>query len=227
MTELVMTNRKLRYFADHDPLTGLLNRRRLLEELERALFASQRARHRVALFILDLDHFKDINDAHGHKGGDTLLKHMADVVDGEIRRNEILARLGGDEFAILVPEASLPEVEVLAERVVRAVAGAEPALEELAQRQTCSVGVALYPDHAQSIEGLLACADAALYRAKKSGRDSWRIGCEQGSPAKPPDKSHEPQPIAELNEFIDRTTGADPPDASQTLLMPDTKLPDL
>lgn len=180
VTQAARTRRHLLHLADHDVLTGLFNRRRLREELERALVAGERTRQRVALLIFDLDRFKDVNDLYGHGAGDALLMRMAATVSGQIRRNEILARLGGDEFAILVPEASAREVEALAERIVRAVSGLPLMFKGYRRRQTCSVGVAIFPDHARTAEGLLECADAAMYRAKEAGRNHWRIWHEWG-----------------------------------------------
>jgi diguanylate cyclase (GGDEF)-like protein len=181
VTPAAEINRELLHLADHDALTGLYNRRRLQEDLKRALLAAERTSQRVALLVFDLDHFKDINDRYGHGAGDALLSRMADEVAGQIRRNETLARLGGDEFAILVPDAAELEVKALAERIVKTVSGLEMSFDGHHRHQTCSVGVAFFPEHARSMEELLECADAAMYRAKESGRNQWRIWHERAN----------------------------------------------
>jgi len=162
VTHLTRNHRRLQHLADHDALTGLYNRRRFLEELERALLAGNRLQQRVSLLIFDLDRFKDINDLYGHSAGDALLMRMAAAVSGQIRRNEVLARLGGDEFAILVPESSPAEVEALAERILKTVADLHPVFKGYRQSQSCSIGVAISPDHAGTVQTLMERAYTAL-----------------------------------------------------------------
>lgn len=138
---------------------------------------AQRGGTRLALLYFDLDEFKYINDTFGHRAGDAMLIRVAGDIASQVRRNEILSRLGGDEFAILVPDASDNILSVLAERIVRSIAQIKFQYQEQDQslRLTTSLGIAVYPDHADSAEELIAHADAAMYQAKDAGKNIWRV----------------------------------------------------
>lgn len=171
------TAEQLIYLAERDSLTGLFNRHRFNEELGRMLADAQRGGTRLALLYFDLDEFKYINDTFGHRAGDAMLIRVAGDIASQVRRNEILSRLGGDEFAILVPDASDNILSVLAERIVRSIAQIKFQYQEQDQslRLTTSLGIAVYPDHADSAEELIAHADAAMYQAKDAGKNIWRV----------------------------------------------------
>lgn len=139
------------------------------------LSTGERRRQRVALMFFDIDEFKQVNDSFGHRAGDALLIRVAGEVSAQVRRNEIFSRLGGDEFAILAPDISDQEAESFAERIVRAIARIPFAFEGDSLRVTCSLGVAVYPDHATAAEDLVAHADAAMYQAKEAGKNTWRM----------------------------------------------------
>ena len=166
---------QLIYLAERDALTGLYNRHRFNEELSRMIADAQRHTSRVALLFFDLDDFKYINDTFGHRAGDAMLIRVAGEVAGQVRRNEIFARLGGDEFAILVPDISDEMLRVLAERITRSIATVRAQFEGQNLRLTTSLGIAIYPDHADHAEELIARADTAMYQAKESGKNNWRI----------------------------------------------------
>lgn len=166
---------QLVYLAERDALTGLYNRHRFNEELNRMLADAQRHGTRVALLFFDLDDFKYINDTFGHRAGDAMLIRVAGEVAGQVRRNEIFARLGGDEFAILVPEISDQMLRVLAERITRSIALVRFQFEGQNLRLTSSLGIAVHPDHADNAEDLIARADTAMYQAKEVGKNAWRI----------------------------------------------------
>jgi diguanylate cyclase (GGDEF)-like protein/PAS domain S-box-containing protein len=168
------TAEQLLYLAERDSLTGLYNRHRFQIELERMLAESGRHRAPSALLYFDLDEFKTINDHFGHKAGDALLVRVAGEVSGLTRRNEMLFRLGGDEFAVLMPGADRAQAEVLAGRIVRAIAQIPFRLEGQTLHISSSLGIALYPEHAADQDQLVACADAAMYQAKQSGKNAWR-----------------------------------------------------
>lgn len=168
------TAEQLIYLAERDSLTGLFNRRRLQEELNRLLAISDRHNTRGALLFFDLDEFKYVNDTFGHRAGDTMLIRIAGEVSALVRRNEVLSRLGGDEFALLMPDATEQEAEALAERVVRAISQIPFRFEGQNFRLTTSLGFALYPEHAVTTEELIAHADAAMYQAKEAGKNAWR-----------------------------------------------------
>ena len=169
------TSEQLIYLAERDALTGLFNRRKLQEELTRLLAIAERHKTQGALIFFDLDEFKYVNDTFGHRAGDTMLIRIAGEVGALVRRNETLSRLGGDEFALLMPDVTAKEAEALAERVVRAVAQIPFRFEGQNFRLTTSLGIALYPAHAVNAEELIAHADAAMYQAKESGKNAWRI----------------------------------------------------
>lgn len=155
-----------RHASLHDPLTGLPNRGHLVTLLPEVLNAAARAGERVGLLVLDLDRFKQVNDVHGHAAGDAVLKHVADTVLDALGPNEFIGRLGGDEFvAIRSGDPCAAELKEFASRLGFAVCtpisykGHELAVG-------ASIGVAIYPDHAQGAEELLAAADLAMYRSK-------------------------------------------------------------
>lgn len=168
------TAEQLLYLAERDSLTGLYNRHRFQIELERMLAESGRHGATSALLYFDLDEFKTINDHFGHTAGDAMLVRVAGEVSGLTRRNEMLFRLGGDEFAILLPAADVQQAEVLADRVVRAIAQIPFRFEGQALHISSSLGIALYPLHAADQDQLVACADAAMYQAKQAGKNAWR-----------------------------------------------------
>ena len=169
------TANQIMYLAERDALTGLYNRHRFQEELSRMLSSGERRRRRVALLFFDIDEFKHVNDTFGHRAGDALLIRVAGEVSAQVRRNELFSRLGGDEFAILAPEISDQEAESFAERIVRAIGRIPFTFEGNNLRLTCSLGVAIYPDHATTSEDLVAHADAAMYQAKEAGKNTWRM----------------------------------------------------
>lgn len=176
VTEEQHTAQQLIYLAERDSLTGLFNRHRLHEELEKLLADAERTGGQGALLFIDLDEFKYINDTFGHHAGDATLIGIATELSVLVRRNEILARLGGDEFALLIPQVSdLKEAEGLAERVVRAIARLPLVFDDQPLRVTVSLGIALYPQHGATIEALIAHADTAMYQAKACGKNTWQV----------------------------------------------------
>jgi diguanylate cyclase (GGDEF)-like protein len=167
---------QLIYLAQHDGLTGLYNRRQFESALERELSVAARQGSKVGLLFFDLDEFKHLNDHYGHRAGDVMLTRVANEIGGVMRRNEVLARLGGDEFAMLVPDlSSMDEAKGLADRIVRAVARIPLTFDGRALRITTSLGIAVYPDHASNLGELVVNADLAMYRAKESGKNGWKV----------------------------------------------------
>lgn len=168
---------ELRHLADHDPLTGLLNRRAFRQALDRHLARGRRYGLHGAVLLLDLDGLKQINDRHGHHAGDALIVACADGVRERLRDTDGLGRLGGDEFAALLPRGGAREAEVVAEAlvgVVRERAGADAGRERVGV--TVSIGVAVLADHAGAdADGILELADGAMYAAKAAGRDCYRL----------------------------------------------------
>lgn len=155
-----------------DPLTGIHNRRYLQAFLETEVARAARHDRHCSLAMLDLDHFKRYNDAHGHPAGDRVLQTVAEVLQSEGRDSDEVARYGGEEFAVVMPDTDWEEARVAGERLRRAVER-RPVDGEgvLPQGLTVSVGVASYPEHADSELALLQAADRALYQAKERGRN--------------------------------------------------------
>jgi len=166
---------KLSHFAMHDALTGLANRRLLQDRIEHALSRAARDQQQVGVVLLDLDHFKNVNDNHGHDLGDRLVQAVAGRLQHAMRAGDTVARLGGDEFVVLLPGiASETEMLTAVERVLVAVDGVYP-LERYELHVSASIGVAVYPRDGRDAASLLKNADTAMYRAKESGRDRFQF----------------------------------------------------
>ena len=159
--------RELERLSITDPLTGLYNRRYLMEALANEVRRSSRLKHRCALLMADVDHFKEYNDASGHLAGDEALARVASILRQATRDVDSAARYGGEEFIVLMPETEAEGAAQTAQRIRERLA-ADPLV---GGRLTLSIGLAQFPDDADSPEALLAVADAALYQAKREGRD--------------------------------------------------------
>jgi len=168
MASLRQTVDNLRAEADRDYLTGLLNRRRFRTALGHEVERWRRYNLPCSLLIVDVDHLKRINDTHGHSAGDVVIRHVAQALHRMSRDNDTAARLGGEEFALLLAGVDGEKAVAAAERLRQAVAA--EALEGIGS-VTISIGVASCPAHALSEREIYAASDAALYKAKGSGRD--------------------------------------------------------
>jgi diguanylate cyclase (GGDEF)-like protein len=175
ITQSRLAASQLIYLAERDALTGLYNRHSFEKALNATFIEHARTQQGGALLFIDLDGFKHINDTFGHRAGDETLIRIAGVMSSLIRAGEALYRLGGDEFAILLNVASQTDAQTLASRVVIAIAQIPFHFEEQDIRITSSIGIALFPRHAQNAEVLVSRADAAMYQAKIAGKNSWRI----------------------------------------------------
>ena len=161
-------NEALRHQALHDDLTGLPNRNLLLDRLEQARHAAHRHDAPFALFLMDLNRFKEVNDTLGHHFGDRLLQAVSDRLSRSIRENDSIARLGGDEFAVLLPETDQRGATVCARRIHQALQ--EPfEIEGVRIEAGASIGIALFPEHGEDPLTLLQHADIAMYQAKRAG----------------------------------------------------------
>ena len=165
---------ELRREARQDPLTGLKNRRSFDDDLRREVARSNRHRTPGALLMIDLDHFKHVNDTFGHPAGDRLIKEVAAILRERVRESDVLARLGGDEFAVILPNTSVAEARLVAEAIVTTIRNRSLVKDE--QGVTASVGIAVFGDDPRhSPESIVSEADTAMYAAKDSGRDSVRV----------------------------------------------------
>jgi diguanylate cyclase (GGDEF)-like protein/PAS domain S-box-containing protein len=172
ITERKQLEERLGHMATHDPLTGLYNRgeldRLLLEEVQR----SARYSHPLSVLMIDVDHFKGINDTYGHQVGDEVLRNLAQMLTSFLRAMDHAGRYGGEEFLITLPETTATEAQVVAERIRKGIADSSVALSSgLDISFTVSIGVATHPDHGVDEDSVLSAADEALYRAKNSGRN--------------------------------------------------------
>ena len=155
--------------AMHDPLTGLPNRRRLFARLEETTPAAREAKAKLALLLIDLDHFKELNDTLGHQAGDRLLREIGPRLEAGVPGAELVARVGGDEFAVLLPTGTTVEqAEEVAVELARAIE--EPfRFHGLTLLVRASVGIAMFPEHGRDVETLMQRADIAMYSAKSRG----------------------------------------------------------
>lgn len=171
VTEHRRAEERLRELATTDALTGALNRRQFFETSETEFARSHRYAHPLTLAMIDVDHFKRLNDEHGHAVGDEALRTLARVARKELRAADVFARIGGEEFAVLFPETNLEAANVVAERLRAAVAAAVIEVPAgAATNLTISVGLAARTE-GEALEATLRRADAAMYAAKSSGRD--------------------------------------------------------
>jgi two-component system, cell cycle response regulator len=168
-------HKMLAALALQDPLTGLANRRLLLDRMSVALSQARRSNGSMAVMYLDLDGFKEINDTLGHGAGDILLKAVAARLTGSVRAEDTVARLGGDEFVMTLAHVhSAVDLAAMAAKVIEAVAQPYD-VEGRIVRVTASAGLAIYPNGDKDAESLLKSADRALYEAKLAGKNTYRI----------------------------------------------------
>jgi diguanylate cyclase (GGDEF)-like protein len=180
---LAVTNLRLRETlrqqSIHDPLTGLHNRRYLQEVMQRELARTERKKNMLAVIILDVDHFKRFNDTYGHEAGDAVLRNLAQLIGRQIRGSDIACRYGGEEFILVLPEASLSIARQRCELLREAALGMRVMLSgQTLGPVSISLGLALFPQHGNTVEELIQAADAALYRAKQTGRNRLMIADE-------------------------------------------------
>ncbi len=171
---------ELRRLATTDPLTGLANRRAFLDRLEAEVARSRRYPQPLALVMVDVDHFKRVNDVHGHPAGDEVLRRIAGVLRSLARETDLVARYGGEEFALLLPNTDEAGARALAGRIRASVAAAGIPWEDRTLRVTASLGVSALEGEADAPEQLVSRADRALYVAKRTGRNRVVVFSEVG-----------------------------------------------
>jgi diguanylate cyclase (GGDEF)-like protein len=170
--ELRSANERLSTEAISDPLTGLYNRRYLADFIDRELSRTRRAGNKIVFAMIDIDHFKQVNDTFGHAAGDEVLRALSAFLRGQIRHEDLAFRYGGEEFLLVLPCAALEGVAARIEQIHELIK--QVTIEHADHRLapiTLSIGVAIFPEHGDSAEAVIRCADAALYLAKAGGRD--------------------------------------------------------
>jgi diguanylate cyclase (GGDEF)-like protein len=162
---------QLREQVMRDPLTGTYNRRFLDDALPAEISRATREQTPLSLMMMDIDHFKRVNDTHGHQAGDEVLRMLADILRNEARRTDVVCRYGGEEFVLLLPKMNLESARLRAERWRQMFAEMDVPVETGKLRCTLSAGIAVFPDHGNTAEDLLRNGDRALYLAKALGRN--------------------------------------------------------
>jgi diguanylate cyclase (GGDEF)-like protein len=173
---LLDAQRILRDKAIHDPLTALWNRTQALEALDRDVARARREGAPVSVLMVDLDHFKNVNDTFGHIAGDAVLREAARRIRDAVRQYDVVGRYGGEEFVVVLPGCEADAAKSRADRIRMTIGGASIDTSEGVVSVTASIGTASYPDVGRTSEELIRAADAALYRAKRSGRDRVEAG---------------------------------------------------
>ena len=169
---------EVRHQALHDPITNLPNSRLFEDRVNQSLAIARRAGGRMAMLFVDLDRFKIVNDAHGHKVGDELLRAVAQRLLLAVRDEDTVARIGGDEFGFLIQRALTPDTaELTAKKILSAMD--EPFdIRGLTLSIGASIGITMYPEAFDTYESVISRADSAMYRAKAEGRGRFHISCQ-------------------------------------------------
>jgi diguanylate cyclase (GGDEF)-like protein/PAS domain S-box-containing protein len=171
----------LRDQSIRDSLTGLYNRRYLEETLAREIQRAERKRQSLGVMMIDIDYFKNFNDTYGHEAGDEVLRGLSEFIQGNIRRGDTACRYGGEELTLILPDATLRDTKKRAEELRQGVKGLEISYRNKTLPQiSISVGIGCYPEHGESWTSLIRAADAALYEAKRQGRDRVIVANYQG-----------------------------------------------
>lgn len=181
--ELRSANERLSTQAISDPLTGLYNRRYLADFIERELSRTRRGGNKIVFAMIDIDHFKRVNDTFGHEAGDEVLRTLSAFLRTQIRHEDLAFRYGGEEFLLVLPCATLDGIAGRIEQIREGINAV--AIEHLGKALpaiTLSIGVAVFPDHGDSADSVIRCADAALYLAKEGGRDRAVYHMTKSSP---------------------------------------------
>ncbi len=171
LEEITKLEQQVREQAIRDALTGLYNRHHLLNVMETEFSRAERKGHSIAFMLIDLDHFKKVNDSYGHQAGDTTLQAATQIIGKSIRRSDIAFRYGGEEFLVILPEITLNNARQRAEQLRQAIDELEILFKGETIHISASIGMAIYPQHGSTGDEMLSRVDHALYQAKKAGRN--------------------------------------------------------
>lgn len=166
---------RLSWLADHDPLTGLYNRRRFEKELEDSIASAKRYRHSGALLFFDLDQFKYVNDTSGHAAGDRLLVLLSNNIPLLLREVDVIGRLGGDEFGVILSHANAAVAIQVSKKILAHILKTEFQVGDRVHKISASIGISLFPEHGSDVQDLLARTDLAMYHVKETGRGGWYL----------------------------------------------------
>jgi len=180
VVEIEKLESDLREQALHDPLTGLYNRRYLSDAIEREIAIAEREQKSLSVIVMDLDHFKDVNDTYGHQVGDQYLIAFAAQLRNRIRKSDVACRYGGEEFLLVLPGTSLEDAVKRAEEIRQAYANTTLPGRGISKNVTISMGIATYPLHGEKSEQIIIKADKALYMSKENGRNRVTVWEEKG-----------------------------------------------
>jgi diguanylate cyclase (GGDEF)-like protein/PAS domain S-box-containing protein len=180
ITERKRFENQLQHLADHDALTELFNRRRFDQELAEFVAYAARYKGKGALFLLDLDRFKYVNDTRGHKAGDEVIRAVGRALKDSVRKTDVVARLGGDEFAVLLQDADRDTAERIAEGMLETIRERRLPLEGQRISMTTSIGIVCFGDDEPTVEDLLVSADLAMYAAKEAGGNRFHVATADG-----------------------------------------------
>ncbi len=182
ITESKQAEKKLEHLATTDDLTGLWNRRHFMNSATGEFERARRYGQYFSLLMIDIDYFKKLNDTHGHAAGDAVLRHLAGMLKGSMRRTDITGRVGGEEFSIILPNTGIENAELLAERLRLTVEKSPASYSEKTLFLTVSIGLTAYSPGFESIDEMLLLADNALYEAKEGGRNRVVIKSTRRNP---------------------------------------------
>lgn len=166
---------QLRYLAQHDALTGLITRRLLYDRLNQVMAASKRTQQHAAIFYVDIDHFKTINDTLGHEIGDALLKEVAKRLNAGVRASDSVARMGGDEFVLVFPNIIDDQLATAMAQKITTLFNTPILIDSHSIHISVSIGIAIYPEDGENSHTLIKNADKALYRVKEAGRNNYQF----------------------------------------------------
>jgi diguanylate cyclase (GGDEF)-like protein len=176
LEELEIARNELAQLASTDSLTGVATRRQWFQQAAAELARARRHGNLLSVLVIDIDHFKQVNDTYGHPTGDLVLARFGAVLRAECRQSDVVGRIGGEEFAMLAPNSSEADAATLGQRIIERFRSIEMESGGTTFRTTCSIGVAARESDQDTVEAMLSRADEALYRAKRTGRDRVEAG---------------------------------------------------